>query len=42
MAEVMSDFKDLSKRRPSDKILRDKAFDIAKNPKYDGYQKCLT
>ena len=42
MAEVMSDFKDLSKRTPSDKILRDKAFDTAKNPKYDGYQKCLT
>ena len=42
MAEVMLDFKGLSKRRPSDKILHDKAFDIAKSPKYDGYQKCLT
>ena len=29
-------FKDLTRRTTSDKILRDKAFDIAKNPKYDG------
>ena len=34
------DFKDL-KRTASDKILRDKAFNIAKNPKYDGYQREL-
>ena len=32
---VFGDFKDLKKRIASDKILRDKAFDIAKNPKYD-------
>ena len=32
-----SDFKDLPKRTASNKILRDKAFNIAKNPK-DGYQ----
>ena len=25
----------------SDKVLRDKAFNIAKNPKYDGYQRDL-
>ena len=25
-------------RRTSDKVLRDKTFNIAKNPKYDGYQ----
>ena len=25
----------------SDKVLRDKAFNIAKNPKYDGYQRGL-
>ena len=31
-------FKDLSRRTASDKVLRDKAFNIAKNPKYDGYQ----
>ena len=35
------DFKDLARRTASDKILRDKAFNIAKNPKYDGYQKGL-
>ena len=34
------DFKDI-KRTTSDKILRDKAFNIAKNPKYDGYQRGL-
>ena len=32
-------FKDLTRRTASDKILRDKAFNIAKSPKYDGYQK---
>ena len=35
------DFKDLARRTVSDKILRDKAFNIAKNPKYDGYQEGL-
>ena len=35
------DFKDLAKRTPSDRILRDKAFNIAKNPKYNGYQRGL-
>ena len=35
------DFKDIKKRTASDKILRDKAFNIAKNPKYDGYQRGL-
>ena len=33
------DFKDLARRTASDKILRDKGFNIAKNPKYDGYQR---
>ena len=32
---------DLTKRTASDKILRDKAFNIAKNPKYEGYQRSL-
>ena len=32
------DFKDLARRTAFDKILRDKAFNIAKNPEYDGYQ----
>ena len=36
------DFKDLAKRTASDKVLRDKAFNIARNPKYDGYQRGLT
>ena len=30
------DFEDLTRRTPSYKILRDEAFNIAKNPKYDG------
>ena len=35
------DFKDLTRITTSDKILCDKAFNIAKNPKYDGYQRSL-
>ena len=35
------DFKDLKRRKASNKILRDKPFNIAKNPKYDGCQKDL-
>ena len=35
------DFKDFTRRIASDKILRDKAFNKAKNPKYDGYQRGL-
>ena len=35
------DFKYIKKRTVSDKILRSKAFNIAKNPKYDGYQRGL-
>ena len=31
------DFKDLTRRTASDKVLYDKAFNIAKNPKYDEY-----
>ena len=33
------DFKYLARRTGSDKILRDKAFNIAKNAKCDGYQR---
>ena len=36
-----SDSKDLAKRTISDKILKDKACEIAKSPKYDGYQRAL-
>ena len=36
-----SDSKDLTKRTAADKILRNRAFNIAKDPKYDGYQRGL-
>ena len=32
------DFKDVDIRTFADKVLRDKAFNIAKDPKYDRYQ----
>ena len=35
------DFKDLARRTAADKVLRDKAFNIPKDPKYDGYQRGL-
>ena len=35
------DFNDLKRRTTADNILRNKAFNIAKNPKYDGYQRGL-
>ena len=35
------DFKDLKKGTAADKVLRDKAFNIAKDPKLDGYQRGL-
>ena len=31
------DFKDLARRKAYDKVLRNKAFNIARNPKYAGY-----
>ena len=31
--------KDLTRKTATDKLLCDKAFNIAKNPKYDGYQR---
>ena len=33
------DFKDLNRRTFADKVLRDKAFNIARDPRYDGYQR---
>ena len=39
--KAYGDFKDLVRRTASDKVLRDKAFNIAKNPKYDEYQREL-
>ena len=38
---VYDDFKDLTRTTASAKILRNKSFNIAKNPKYDGYQSGL-
>ena len=37
-----ADHKDLINRTKSDKVLRDKAYDIASNPEYDGYQRGLS
>ena len=36
-----ADHKDLISRTKADKVLRDKAYNIASNPKYDGYQRGL-
>ena len=33
-----ADHKDLINRTEADKVLTDKAYDVASNPKYDGYQ----
>ena len=38
---AFGDFKDLSRRTATDKFLRDKEFNIAKDPKYDGCQRGL-
>ena len=38
---VYEDFKVLPRRTDSDKVLRDKVFNIVKNPKYDGYHRGL-
>ena len=38
---VYGKYKDLAKRTQSNKVLRDKAFEIADNPKYIGYQRGL-
>ena len=35
----MEFFKDLARRIVSDKFLKDKAFNIAENPKYDASQR---
>ena len=36
-----SDSKDLAKRTVSDKILKDRAYEVARNHNYDGYQRAL-
>ena len=42
MTLAYGDFKDLARKIVSDKILHDKAFNIAKNLKYDRYQHGIT
>ena len=42
MTLAYGDFKDLTRKIASDKILHDKAFNIAKNLKYDRYQRRIT
>ena len=42
MMWLMGILKDLAWRIASDKILKDKVFDIAKTPKYDGFQRELS
>ena len=37
-----SKYEDLEKRAQSDKVLKDKAFKIASNPRYNGYERGLT
>ena len=36
-----ADYKDLTNRTRADKVLKDRAFEIASDPKYDGYQRGL-
>ena len=36
------DFEDLNRRTAAEKVLRNKAFNTSKNPKYDGYQRRLS
>ena len=39
---VYGDFEYLNRKTIADKVLRDKAFNTAKYPKYDGHQRGLT
>ena len=36
------DFKDLNRRAAADKVLRDRAFNMAKITKYNGYQRGIS
>ena len=42
MLLLMEILKNLARRTACDKVLRDKAINIAKNAKYDGYERRLT
>ena len=39
--KAYGDFKDLERKTRSHEVLKDKAFKVASNPKYDGYQRRL-
>ena len=39
--DVLQNLKHLTRRTAPDEVLRDKAFNIAKNPNYGGYQRGL-
>ena len=41
MNMAYGDFKDLNRRTAADNVLRDKAFNVAKNSNYNGYQREL-
>ena len=41
MILLMRNHKDLINKAKADKVFRDKAYNIASNPKYDGYQRGL-
>ena len=41
MIWLMKIFKNLARGTAFDKVSRDKAFNVAENPKYDGYQRGL-
>ena len=41
LVSAYADHKDLINRTEADKVLKDKAYDIASNPEYDGYQRGL-
>ena len=38
---VYDKYKDIQRRTQSDKVLKDKSFEIVNDPKYDGYQRGL-
>ena len=42
LSPLYGDFKILAKKTASDKVLRDKAFNIAKNIKYHAYERGLS
>ena len=41
MTSAYADDKDLINRTKADKVLKNKSYNIASNPEYDGYQRSL-